>query len=120
MSNSFNFTTQIATASDISQYKFVNASGAENTTAGGLCIGVSQFDTIDGQDCTYAPAGVTTVMADGSGTAITRGALVASDASGFAVVAAAGDIALGVAIDPTDAANSAIRISLQQVEIPSP
>ena len=102
-------------AADLSalQFRFVidNASGliAQNTTLGGVVIGVLQNKPGLNQAAEVMVTGVSKVVAAG---AITEGAAVTSDAVGRATPAAAGNYRVGIALASAAVAGELIPVLL--------
>lgn len=113
MSNSFNYTMAAPTAADVAQYVFVeltagNAAACNAVTD--LPVGISQFATDSGDDCTYVADGVSYLTVDGSGTAIVAGSMLSPNASGHGEVSTTGDTKAARALDPATTAGAVIRV----------
>lgn len=97
------------------QYRFVKVTGERQvglvTAKTDTVIGVAQNKPqVNGQAVTVAIRGVTNVLA---GAAIAAGDLVTTDATGRAIKASAGDVALGVVLTAASAANHVSAILLR-------
>jgi uncharacterized protein DUF2190 len=95
------------------QYTFVaydgNGNVVHNTTDGALCLGVVQNKPLSGRSVTIMSTGISRVAA---GEAVTKGALVSSDATGRAAIADTGDKVLGTALSAASAAGEIISVLL--------
>lgn len=94
------------------QFRFVdvNATGkAVNPAAGGSVIGVRQTRPRANEATTIVHSGVSIVEAGG---VIDAGALIASDANGLAVTAAAGNTTVGRALEAATASGIQIAVLL--------
>ena len=111
--NGYSFTAALPTAADVGQFLFVEASGGNVSACNAVTdnpVGISQFDTDSGDDCTYVASGVSYLTVDGSGTAIVAGSFLAPNASGQGEVATTGDTKAARAIDPATTAGAVIRV----------
>ena len=94
------------------QFRFVDVSAsgkAVNPTAGGSVIGVRQTRPRENEATTIVHSGISIVE---SGGVITSGDLVAADATGRAVKAAAGNVTAGRAMESSTAAGIQIAVLL--------
>lgn len=94
------------------QFRFadVNSSGlAVNPAAGGSAVGVRQTRPKSGEATTIVADGISIVEAGG---AVTTGDLVATNASGQAVTAVAGNVILGRALETASASGIQIAVLL--------
>lgn len=123
--NAFSFTTALPTVSDIGKFLFVeNSSGnasvcnADTDTP----VGISQFATLSGTDCSYVADGVSYLTVDGSGTAIVAGSVLSPNASGEGIVAVAGKTKAARAIDPATTDGAVIRVVFLNAQdlVPTP
>lgn len=101
-----------------SQYAAVTLDGNGKavlaTTAGEVCVGVLQNDPRAGETAQVRVYGVTMVKA---GAAVTPGQLVSNDASGLAVPATTGQVALGIALDGAAGAGQIISVLLDRIHV---
>lgn len=114
------FSRSYVAAADLSssQYHIVELTGNDQcnvcNNAGDQPIGILQNDPGSGQAATvWSNFGVSKVVSDGSGTAIARGDLLGTNASGRAVKKAAdADRVIGIALDASTANGTIIRVEL--------
>ncbi len=93
------------------RFMLLGASGiALNTVAGGPCIGVLLDKPLASNIGAVGYSGVVKVVA---GAAVTRGLNVQSDTTGRAIVAAAADVPLGIALETASGANEIIAVLLK-------